>query len=651
MAKFWKWVKYLGGAIIALALGSYLIFQVYYWVMNRKAKVKLDKKVTLVENGHQYRDLNQNGKLDIYEDSRQNTEARIDDLISQMSLVDKVGMLWHPPIGVGRKGKVLGKPSFINPTSSYVAIVNQKIRHFNLFTVPRTKSLATWYNRIQKIAEKDDLGIPITISSDPRHGVHNFLDDELLGGDFSRWPEPIGLAALGDSAYMEEFARIARDEYLAVGIRTALHPMADLATEPRWARINGTFGEDARLSAKMTAAYIRGFQGERLGAGSVACMTKHWPGGGPQRDGQDPHFSYGKEQGYPGNNFEYHLIPFLAALEAGTAMVMPYYGIPIDQTSENVGMAFNSEIITDLLRNQYGYQGVVCSDWGILEGFSFAGLEIIEAKHWGVENLSLEQKIIKALKAGIDQFGGNSNTKALLELVKGGVISEARLDQSVRRLLKVKFDLGLFDDPYVDVDRAVSTVGKESYRKAGAEAQRRSMVLLKNTKDSSDKPILPLKRDLTIYVENINPEVAIQYGRLVETPEMADVAIIRLSAPYEDRDDQFAERYFHQGSLDFPQGEITRLQALMGKVPVVLSIYLDRPAIFSELNQSAAAVVAEFGSYDDAVMDVIFGVYQPQGRLPFEIPSSMEAVAAQKEDLPYDSQDPLYTFGFGLNYE
>src|SRR5204863_3160606 len=180
-------------------------------------------------------------------------------------------------------------------------------------------------------AESTRLGIPVTIASDPRHsyGVSDNPVASFLAGDFSEWPEPIGLGATGDEALVREFGDIARQEYLAVGIRVALHPMVDLCTEPRWARINGTFGEDAQLSARLTAAYIRGFQGAALGPASVACMTKHFPGGGPQKDGEDPHFDYGREQVYPGENFDYHLIPFEAAFAAGTAQIMPYYCMPI----------------------------------------------------------------------------------------------------------------------------------------------------------------------------------------------------------------------------------------------------------------------------------------------------------------------------------
>jgi len=649
MRKFWKWIKYIGGVIILLSLVVYFSFQGYYWLVNKRAKARLVKKPILTEKGHQFRDLNANGKLDIYEDSRQLVEARVKDLLSQMGLEDKVGMFWHPPIGVGDRGRVLRKPAMMSPASSYDVIINQKVRHFNLFEVPRAKFLARWYNRIQKIAEMDRLGIPITISSDPRNGVSNFLGNNLLEGGYSKWPEPIGLAAIGDSSLTVKFAQIASHEMRSVGIRTALHPMADLATEPRWARVNGTFGENAELAATMTSAYIMGFQGKELGPNSVACMTKHWPGGGPQANGEDAHFSYGKDQAYPGKNFKYHLIPFKAAIAAGTAMIMPYYGVPVGQTSQDVGMSFNKEIVNDLLRVEFGYNGIVCTDWGILEGFSFAGIEIVEAKDWGVEHLSLEEKILKALDAGVDQFGGSNLGTQLMAAVQTGKITEDRLDQSVRRLLRVKFEIGLFDDPYVDEKEAAKVVGQDSYMQAGAKAQRKAMVLLKNSNNAQGS-ILPLQEDIKLYLEQIDPAVASQYARIVDDPEDADVALIRLQAPWEPRDDDFVEQFFHQGSLAFESEELERLLAIARKTATVFIIYLDRPAVIGELDEAASALIAEFGAFDDAVLDVAFGRSEPMGHLPFEIPSSMEAVQAQYEDVPYDSHEPLYPYGHGLSY-
>src|SRR5439155_9972037 len=246
-------------------------------------------------------------------------------------------------IGMNADGSLVeqGEGGMFNfpPTTEQVS--RRLINHFNVVSIGNPRRMAEWYNRLQALAEDTRLAIPVTISSDPRHAFSNNPLTSLFAGAFSLWPEPIGLAATGDEALVEQFGDIPRQEYLAVGIRVALHPMADLATEPRWARISGTFGEDAQLSARLTAAYIRGFQGAALGPHSVACMTKHFPGGGPQKDGEDPHFSYGREQVYPGNNFDYHLIPFAAAFDAGTAQIMPYYGVPIGLSFEEVAFGFN----------------------------------------------------------------------------------------------------------------------------------------------------------------------------------------------------------------------------------------------------------------------------------------------------------------------
>jgi beta-glucosidase len=474
---------------------------------------------------------------------------------------------------------------------------------------------------------------------------------DLLGGEFSKWPEPIGLAAIGDSMLVAEFGRMAREEYMAVGIRTALHPMADLATEPRWARINGTFGEDASLSAKLTAAYIYGFQGESLGPWSVACMTKHWSGGGPQENGEDAHFGYGKRQVYPGKNFDYHLIPFEAALKAGTAMIMPYYGIPVGQTSEDVGMSFNKEIIDGMLRKEYGYDGIVCTDWAIIEGFSVLGREIVETKAWGVEHLTVGERIQKAIEAGVDQFGGNMNTLELVSLIKEGVIAEERIDESARRLLRAKFALGLFDNPYVDEDQAVNIVGNPDFVAKGRLAQRKSMVLLKNNGSDQGSFTLPLSGNERIYIENIDKQQASQYATVVDEISEADFAVLRLQAPWEPRKGDFVESFFRQGDLDFKEPELSRILNIINEKPTIICIYLDRPAVIPEIAENASAILAEFGAKDDAVLDVIFGEYHPEGRLPFEMPSSMEAVRLQKEDVPYDSKDPLFPFGFGLRYE
>jgi beta-glucosidase len=395
----------------------------------------------------------------------------------------------------------------------------------------------------------------------------------------------------------------------------------------------------------MTAAYIRGFQGSSLGTESVACMTKHFPGGGPQKDGEDPHFNYGKEQVYPGNNFNYHLIPFEAAFEAGTAQIMPYYGMPIGIGLEEVGFGFNKQVVTGLLRERYGFDGVVCADWGLITDNYLPGGVLFEARAWGVEDLSRPERVKKAIDAGIDQFGGEACPELVIELVEAGKIDIARIDESIRRILRDKFRLGLFDNPYVDIEAADQLAGNVEFRTAGAEAQRKSLVLLKNA-----DAVLPLSGRPKIYGENIAESAIGAHGVPVADPADADFALLRLSAPFDPRSGNFLEAMFHAGDLAFKPEEEARLLAIMEIVPTIVDIYLDRPAVIPGIAEKCAALIASFGASDEAVLDLIFGNIHPNGRLPFELPSSQAAVLAQKSDLPYDSENPLFKFGAGLSF-
>ncbi len=596
-----------------------------------------------------YRDLNKNGKMDVYEDSTQSVEDRVNDLLQQMTIEEKAGTMFISGTRINDDGSLDDKPGdgpWARMPQANKLIEAGKINHMNIWAAPAPKSFATWYNNVQRAAENSRLGIPASIASDPRHYFSNNIFAMAANG-FSQWPEQLGFAAIGDEELIRKFGDIARQEYLAVGIRIALHPMADLATEPRWPRISGTFGEDAKLSARMVKAYILGFQGEKLGPQSVATMTKHFSGGGPQKEGLDAHFEYQRGQVYPGNNFNYHLIPFEAAFEANTASIMPYYGIPVDQTSENVAFGFNKDIITKLLREKYKYDGVVCTDWGLITDVNL-GPAVWPARAWGVEKLSEAERVQKVIDAGCDQFGGENRPELIVQLVKEGKVSEERINQSVRRLLRQKFQLGLFDNPYVDVAKVEQIVGKEEFRRLGEETQRKSFTLLKN-----DKNVLPLAEGkLKIYVENVSPEVAARYGQVVKTPSEADVAIIRLFAPWVPLETKnFIARQFHHGDLDFKGTKKDSIVTLLKKVPTIVDLYLDRPAVIPEISQYAKGLFVNYGASDAALMDVIFGKSKPMGKLPFELPSSMDAVRKQKEDVPYDSENPLYKFGFGLSYD
>jgi beta-glucosidase len=590
-----------------------------------------------------YRDLNGNGRLDPYEDPARPVEERVDDLLAQMTLEEKAGLMFHPPILVGDDGALVEGAGPFGPFGATELVRDLHLRHFNIYAAPEPRLHAEWSNRLQQLAESTRLGIPVTISSDPRHTV-DAVGASAAAVGLSAWPEPIGLAATADEELVREFADIARQEYRALGIHVALHPMADVATEPRWARIVHSFGEDAGLVARLVVAYIRGFQGTELGPDSVACMVKHFPGAGPQRDGEDAHFDYGKDQVYPGGMFEHHLGPFEAAFAAGAAQVMPYYGRPVGLELEEVGFGFNHGVVTGLLRERFGFDGVVCSDWGLVSDLPLPDGSVWPAKAWGVEELSAEDRLAKIVEAGCDQLGGEALPGLLVRLVRGGRIAEARIDESARRLLRDKFRLGLFDDPYVDTDGAARICGSTPFRIAGERAQRRSAVLLAN--DGT----LPVSTRPKLYVEGLSAELAARDGDVVGRPEEAELAIVRVGAPFEPRSSNFIEALFHAGHLDFEEPELSRLLGLAGTVPTVLVIHLERPAVLPELVDACAAVLAVFGSSDEAVLDLVFGRARPEGRLPFELPSSMAAVEAQKPDVPFDSEAPLFAFGFGLSY-
>jgi beta-glucosidase len=652
MRKFWKVLKYLLLGILAI-----LIIGIAVIYFNKKSKSNSNMELlgveapTLNESGTSYRDLNKNGKMDTYENPNASIDDRANDLVAQMSLEEKAGSMYIMMIGTTPDGEPMETPvlstepmsimmSMMLPSNSEL-IARKKMNSFNILASLDADKMAKYNNTIQKMAERSRLGIPITIASDPRHGTENNPGAGLYTPAFSKWPSSFGLAATRDTLLVREFGDIARKEYNAIGIRLALHPMADLATEPRWGRANGTFGEDAYLSAIMTKAYVLGFQGDSLGQNSVACMTKHFSGGGPQKDGEDAHFPYGKDQVYPGNNFDYHVIPFTeGAFEANTAQIMPYYGIPIGQTSEDVAFGFNKDIIQGLLRDSLNFQGVVCTDWNIISKSRMG-----EGRAWGVEHLTPKLRIKKVLDAGCDQFGGESNPELIVELVNEGLIDESRLNISVKRIMKDKFRLGLFDNPYVDEEKAIQITGQKSFRDKGRIAQAKSMVLLKND------GILPLKEGTKVYVEGmLTPEDFARKGTVVKSPKDADVIIKRIGTPFDERNEYFLESFFHQGRLYYSDEEKKEILDLTSQKPSIVVANLERPAILTEIAESSSALFAEFGTSDEVLVRVLFGEAKPEGKLPFELPSSWEAVKNQKEDMPYDSKDPLYPFGHGLSY-
>jgi len=649
-----KVFKFIGYALLSIiGLIAILLTGVYiksYSTYKEAAKLIGKEAPVLSIDGHDFRDLNKNGKLDAYEDYRVNIEDRITNLVGQMSLEEKAGAMFITMAAMNSNGDLSETKSILNPISYMVEgnsamVLGKNMNHLNTLQSTTPEAMVVWHNNIQKLAERTRLGIPITVATDPRHGVPNAPGASIYSPFFSSWPSTLGLAATRDSALVRAFGDIARQEYKALGFRLTLSPMADLATEPRWGRINGTFGEDAELAATMTKAYILGFQGDTINENSVECMVKHFSGGGPQEDGRDAHFPPGRQR-YKGGNFNYHLIPFVkGAFAAGAAQVMPYYGIPVGQTTEDVGFGYNKDIITGLLRNTYKFDGIVCTDWGLVSDAKIFGYTLKPASAHGVERLTAKERIEKIINAGSDMFGGEALPSLVIELVKEGKISEKRIDSSVRRILKEKFRLGLFDHPYLD-PAGVKVINNAGFAAKGIEAQQKSLVLLKN-----DANILPLKAGTKIFLEGFNKEETKGLVNLVNDAASADVIVLKIGTPDNAGSEKYIlQRLFNHGSLAFSDKEEARLLKIIQSKPTITVINLQRPAVIPGINKYTKALIADFSSQDNVILDLIMGKFKPTGKLPFELPSSMEEVLKQKEDMPYDTQNPLYKFGAGIGY-
>jgi len=608
-------------------------------------------------DGLRFKDLDRNGKLDPYEDWRLTPALRAADLTARMTLREKAGLMMHaspPTVGGGlRSNWVL---SGIEPM-----IRDQDIRFFiHRVSGEDAGALAGMANTVQAMAEDTRLGIPVTISSDPRNHFQTTFGLSVAAGVFSQWPETTGFAAIGDVDLVRRFGEVASSEYRAIGVRMALSPMADLASEPRWARISGTFGDDPKVVSPMVGAYIEGFQGGTSGLNgqSVAAVVKHWVGYGAQPEGYDAHNPYGRDIVFPAGRFQDHVDAFDGAFRAHVAGVMPTYarapaGLDIEgRPAERVAAGFSRQMITDLLRRRYGFEGVVLSDWKITDDCLTECLEgTLEIDKvgmpWGVEDLTKAERFAKAMDAGVDQFGGVADTEIIVDLVSSGRISQMRLDQSVQRLLVQTFELGLFENPYVDPAVARLVVGSPEHRAEALEAQRRSFVLLENHDHAL--PLKPAARKVWLWKVSAD-EARARGFTVVDDPADADVALVRIAAPFTNHPTYFFGQRHHEGSLDFPadNADLQALKRASAAAPTIVSVYLDRPAVLTRIQPLARALIAEFGASDAAFLDFVTGRATPQARLPFELPSSMTEVEAQSPDAGSDTSHPLYRRGAGL---
>ncbi|WP_338646798.1 glycoside hydrolase family 3 N-terminal domain-containing protein [Flavobacterium sp. KS-LB2] len=535
-------------------------------------------------DGLAFKDLNKNGKLDIYEDWRKPVAERAKDLAAKMTVEQMAGLMLysrHQAIPAQEAGMFTGtyngKPfSKSGAKSSDLSdqqigfLTKDNLRHVLMTSVESPTVAATWNNNIQALVEGIGMGIPANNSSDPRNGANKDAEYNAgSGGAISQWPEELGLAATFDAAITAQFGNIAAQEYRAMGIATALSPQIDLATEPRWNRFVGTFGEDPKLATDMARAYVDGFQTPKKavntyngwGHQSVNAMVKHWPSGGPEEAGRDAHFAYGKFAVYPGNNFETHLKPFTEGafqLNGSTkkaSAVMPYYTISFGQdkkNGENVGNGFSKYIITDLLRDKYNYDGVVCTDW-LITADEGPKPDVFAGKSWGVESLTVAERHYKVLMAGVDQFGGNNDIKPVLEAYQMGIKEQGeafmrkRFEQSAVRLLLNIFRVGLFENAYLDPNETKAIVGKPEFMKAGYDAQLKSVVLLKNQNKT-----LPITKGKTVYIPKrttpagvnffgqpspekteypVNLELIKKYYTVTDDPNKADFALVFIKSP------------------------------------------------------------------------------------------------------------------------
>ena len=638
----------------------------------QQPEIQTKKAETIEEDSYQFKDLNKNGKLDAYEDWRLSTDDRIENLVSLMTVEEKIGLMFHPNIAVTADGVVkydsteeekaaaanAGDEIYAGPigpggdqpagegmamamamgqmknsatAKSYIEEKNFRCILNNGIAEPT--AFAKWSNSMQEIAENSRLGIPIMFSTDPRHGAT--LGAHVSGEQyFSQWPSKegqVGITSARDTSLMAKFGAVVAEEYRAVGLHMILGPQIDVMTEPRWGRNMGCFSEDAELTAEMVGAFIDGAQGSDVGQEKILVHLKHWPGSGPHKGGS------GDWLVYPGDNVDYHLIPWKKGIEKGVLAVMGYYsGTYVDSLNVNYSPYWS----TDVIYNQLGFKGAICTDWGV-------------ASRTGPLKPSLEGKTTlkdnfeMIFNAGVDQIGSDTETELLVELVKEGRVSEARINQAASRILQWHFALGLFENPYVDANEAAQICQSDKNQALGYEAQLKSIVLLDNQKNT-----LPAKENIKLYVDGIDKETAAKYATIVEKPEDADLILVR-TVTTESRGFGGMGMEVQEVNIDFPQSMWNNIKELASTgVPTVVAFNPTGSSVVlpADLKEVAEGSIMIFDALDNALLDIVFGKFNPIGKLSFEVPSSMAAVEKQLEDVPFDSENPMFSFDHGLSY-
>ncbi|MFT4295866.1 MAG: glycoside hydrolase family 3 N-terminal domain-containing protein [Micropruina sp.] len=501
-----------------------------------------------------FKDMNGNGKLDPWEDWRKPVAERAKALAAELTIEQIAGLM-------------LFSSHERNPGAGLTDAQRKYIKDDKLRNVLNAgpndvAANVTWVNAMQAFAEQQTASglpyVPVNFSSDPRSTAANDSAYNSEGDDISRWPSNIGLAATFSKSTMLKFAKASSAEYRAMGITTALGPQIDLATEPRWLRNDGTFGENVKLAKTMAKAYVNGSQnsydakGRSIGWGSdsINTMIKHWPGDGAGEGGRESHLNAGKYAVYPGNNYAEHTKPFLAAKNA--TAVMSSYSIAIAKngkplTGNRVGSAYD-KVKIDGLRNA-GYDGVICTDWGVTTGYTDPNS--IFGMAWGMEKASVEERHYAVLRAGVDMYGGNNNKVPVLaahalwqadyEAGKNSIDADTRFRQSGERIVRMLLLPGLFENPYLDLAASEKIVASADKVAAGIDAQFDSVVMLKNAKKTIKPTSLKSFKRKTVYIPS-----SIGHG----FPSVFSQSTTDITGPTLDA--EVAKKYFKKVLTDTP---------------------------------------------------------------------------------------------------
>lgn len=615
-------------------------------------------KSIIEADGYQFIDLNGNGTLDVYEDWRQDAQTRAADLVNQMTAREKIAQMQHPTYLPRADGKIA---PYLEDYCTDYGIGMLLIRELN-----SVEAAATTMNTIQEYAEASRLGVPVLVSMDSVHGL-----SYVSGATVT--PHNLALAATRDEELVTKLAEIARDEHLAVGVRMTLSPEADIASEPRWGRVMETFGEDPDLVTQMVTAQVVAFQNgsDGLNTGSIVACMKHFPGAGPQMEGKDTSPIISSEE-----TLQIHLKPYYAALGVNVASIMPYYSVPLALDMENSAIG-SKATLQDLLRDEMGFEGIIQTDWGMIWAIQEA-----LGTMTGEEVSDEEAILIGVTQSRVDGIGGESIRLIDLmeEYTQEGKIDEAILTAAATRIVKVKFEMGMFENPYCDVDYAVSFVGNEESQKVNLQAAEEAMTLLKNDgalplDPDAEQTILvcgPRAFDMDSLVGGwssaqegmtIADAVAAYAGEnttvltekedvevIKELAQQADVIIVSIGEPSYQHDPVWG---YDTLEIVSSQQEILEAAVASGKT-VITVVTGGRPYILTWCDENTNAILEAYypGAQGGiAIGETLFGLNNPTGKTPMQFPRDMESVNAQEGDVSFDLETPLYDYGWGLSYD